>query len=136
RADLFYRLNVFPIPIPPLRERVEDVPRLTRHFVMVYASKMGKTIGSIGEDVMSRLMAYEWPGNVRELQNVIERAVILSMNHRLELGDSLVSAAPLRGSIRAGAAGLDPAGLVRTLDQIARDHILGVLESVGWRVSG
>jgi len=125
RADLFYRLNVFPIAIPPLRERLEDVPRLTRHFAMIYASKMGKTIGTISEQVLSRLMEYGWPGNVRELQNVIERAVILSTHNRLELDDSL--AAPASGA-RATPA--------RTLEEIERDHILSVLKSVGWRVSG
>jgi formate hydrogenlyase transcriptional activator len=78
RADLFYRLNVFPIAIPPLRERVEDIPRLVRHFAMIYASKMGKSIDTIGAQVMGKLMAYHWPGNVRELQNVIRRAFILA----------------------------------------------------------
>ncbi|HEX9427799.1 MAG TPA: sigma 54-interacting transcriptional regulator [Candidatus Polarisedimenticolia bacterium] len=125
RADLFYRLNVFPIAIPPLRERLEDVPRLTRHFAMIYASKMAKTIGTISEPVLSKLMEYSWPGNVRELQNVIERAVILSTNNRLELDDSL--AAPAAGG-RAKPA--------RTLEDLERDHILSVLKSVGWRVSG
>ena len=130
RADLFYRLNVFPIAIPPLRERLEDVPRLARHFVMVYASKMGKRIGSISEHVMNRLTAYGWPGNVRELQNVIERAVILSRNHVLELDDSLAATAV------APAAAVSAASRSRTLEGIERDHILTVLESVGWRVSG
>ena len=125
RADLFYRLNVFPIAIPPLRERLQDVPRLARHFAMIYASKMGKAIGTISEQVLSQLMEYAWPGNVRELQNVIERAVILSTHHRLELDDSL--AAPV-----AGARTKSP----RTLEEIERDHILSVLKSVGWRVSG
>jgi transcriptional regulator with GAF, ATPase, and Fis domain len=125
RADLFYRLNVFPIPIPPLRERIEDVPRLTRHFVMIYGSKMGKTIETIGERAMRELTAYSWPGNVRELQNVIERAVILSRKSHLELDESF--AAP-------GAAARAEPG--RTLEEIEREHILSVLESVGWRVSG
>ncbi|MBZ5637806.1 MAG: sigma 54-interacting transcriptional regulator [Acidobacteriia bacterium] len=125
RADLYYRLNVFPIAIPPLRERLEDVPRLTRHFAMMYASKMGKPIGTIGEQVLGKLMEYNWPGNVRELQNVIERAVILSPKGRLELG----------GSLAASGAGTR-AKPSRTLEEIERDHIVSVLESVGWRVSG
>jgi formate hydrogenlyase transcriptional activator len=125
RADLFYRLNVFPIAIPPLRDRLEDVPRLARHFAMVYASKMGKRIETISEQVLSKLMEYEWPGNVRELQNIIERAVIISTNHQLELDDSLAAAAP---GARTTAS--------RTLEEIERDHILSVLKSVGWRVSG
>ncbi|HLN92560.1 MAG TPA: sigma 54-interacting transcriptional regulator, partial [Thermoanaerobaculia bacterium] len=76
RADLYYRLNVFPIVIPPLRKRLQDVPRLARHFAMLYASKMGKNVGPLNANLLERLAAYAWPGNVRELQNVIERAVI------------------------------------------------------------
>jgi formate hydrogenlyase transcriptional activator len=125
RADLFYRLNVFPIAIPPLRERLEDVPRLARHFALIYASKIGKPIGGISEEELSQLMAYAWPGNVRELQNVMQRAVIRSTNRRLELEDSL--AAPIVGA--RAKAGL-------SLEEVERDHILSVLESVGWRVSG
>jgi formate hydrogenlyase transcriptional activator len=125
RADLFYRLNVFPIAIPPLRERLEDVPRLTRHFAMIYASKMGKSIDTIGEQTMKRLTAYHWPGNVRELQNVIERAVIISPKSRLEVDDAL--ATPVIETHGKPA---------RTLEEIEREHIVSVLESVGWRVSG
>jgi formate hydrogenlyase transcriptional activator len=125
RADLFYRLNVFPIAIPPLRDRLEDVPRLTRHFAMMYASKIGKSIGTIGEQVMGDLMRYNWPGNVRELQNVIERAVILSRTSRLELDDSL-SAPAARTRTKS----------IASLEEVEREHILSVLESVGWRVSG
>jgi len=125
RADLFYRLNVFPIAIPPLRDRAEDVPRLVRHFAMIYASKMGKPIETISERVMDKLTAYRWPGNVRELQNVIERAVILSTRGRIELDDHL--AAPVVGARTKAAA---------TLEEIERDHILSVLERVGWRVGG
>jgi formate hydrogenlyase transcriptional activator len=125
RADLFYRLNVFPIAIPPLRARVEDIPRLVRHFVMIYASKMGKSIDTISEQAMRKLTAYHWPGNVRELQNVIERAVILSTRGRIELDDQL--AAPV-----ADARTKD----VATLEEIERDHIRTVLNRVGWRVGG
>jgi|RhiMethySRZTD1v2_1073278.scaffolds.fasta_scaffold27118_3 formate hydrogenlyase transcriptional activator len=125
REDLFYRLNVFPIAIPPLRERREDVPRLARHFVMLCASKMGKTIESISEQSLSKLTAYGWPGNVRELQNVIERAVILSPSRRLELDEVLPS--PAAGSKTIPG---------RSLEHVERDHIIAVLESVGWRVSG
>jgi formate hydrogenlyase transcriptional activator len=129
RADLFYRLNVFPIAIPPLRERLQDVPRLARHFTMLYSSKMGKRIASIGEPVMSRLVEYAWPGNVRELQNVIERAVILSSNGQLMLDDAL--AAP--GTSPGAPARTSPG---RTLEDVERDHIISVLRSVGWRVAG
>ncbi len=125
RADLYYRLNVFPIVIPPLRERPQDTPRLARHFAMLYASKMGKHVGPLGADVLNRLAAYAWPGNVRELQNVIERAVILSPKGRFELGD--FAAAPAEGS---------PQQQARRLEAVERQHIVAVLEETGWRVSG
>jgi formate hydrogenlyase transcriptional activator len=127
RADLFYRLNVFPIVIPPLRKRIQDVPRLARHFAMLYASKMGKHVGPLGADVLDRLCAYSWPGNVRELQNIIERAVILSPKGRFELG-GLAAAAPASG----GAAKTTS----RSLEDVEREHIVTVLEATGWRVSG
>ena len=125
RADLFYRLNVFPIVVPPLRKRLQDVPRLARHFAMLYASKMGKHVGSLGDDVLGRLTAYSWPGNVRELQNVIERAVILSPKGRFVLGE--FAPAPAGGDARQEA---------RRLEEVERRHILTVLEETGWRVSG
>ena len=124
RADLYYRLNVFPIVIPPLRSRPQDIPGLARHFAALYASKMGKRIGPLGSDVMDRLAAYAWPGNVRELQHVIERAVILSPEGRFELGDVLP---------RAGEAPTRPG---RSLEDVERQHIVAVLEENGWRVSG
>jgi len=125
RADLYYRLNVFPIVLPPLRKRLQDVPRLARHFAMLYAAKMGKNVGPLSENVLARLTAYAWPGNVRELQNVIERAVILSPNGRFELGE--FATAPAGGDAKAKA---------RSLEDVEREHILVVLEETGWRVSG
>ncbi len=125
RADLFYRLNVFPIVIPPLRKRLQDIPRLARHFVMLYEAKMGKPVGALSADVLERLTSYSWPGNVRELQNVIERAVILSPRGRLVLGD--LAAAPAPGSPKKEA---------RSLKEVERRHIISVLEECGWRVSG
>jgi formate hydrogenlyase transcriptional activator len=125
RADLFYRLNVFPIAIPPLRKRLEDVPRLARHFAMHYASKMGKNVGMLSPDVLERLAVYPWPGNVRELQNVIERAVILSPRGRLELGEVAEQPAG-EGSLEKG----------RSLEDIERRHILSILGETRWRVSG
>jgi transcriptional regulator with GAF, ATPase, and Fis domain len=128
RADLFYRLNVFPILIPPLRKRVQDVPRLARHFAMLYASKMGKKVGPLTAEVLERLSAYAWPGNVRELQNVIERAVIVSPDGRFELGDfATVSVAPAGASAKLES---------RSLEDVERRHILDVLAQTGWRVSG
>jgi formate hydrogenlyase transcriptional activator len=125
RADLYYRLNVFPIVIPPLRSRLRDVPRLARHFAMLYASKMGKRVGQPGADVLDRLAAYSWPGNVRELQNVIERAVILSPRGRFVLGDFATAT--------AGAVTKQPA---QSLEDVERRHIVAVLDETGWRVSG
>jgi transcriptional regulator with GAF, ATPase, and Fis domain len=128
RADLYYRLNVFPIAIPPLRKRSQDVPRLARHFAMLYASKMGKKVGPLTADVLQRLTAYSWPGNVRELQNVIERAVIVSPNGRFEVGDfATVSVAPAGASAKPDS---------RSLEDVERQHIVSVLEQTGWRISG
>ena len=87
REDLFYRLNVFPIISPPLRDRREDIPLLTKHFVKKYESKMGKAINTIPEKVIDALMQYDWPGNIRELENLIERALILTRGNTLEYGD-------------------------------------------------
>jgi transcriptional regulator with GAF, ATPase, and Fis domain len=125
RADLYYRLNVFPILVPPLRKRLQDVPHLARHFTALYASKMGKQLGPLDADVLERLAAYAWPGNVRELQNVIERAVILSSKGRIELAD-----------IPAAPAGDSPRSEPRSLEDLERQHIVTVLEETGWRVSG
>jgi formate hydrogenlyase transcriptional activator len=128
RADLYYRLNVFPIAIPPLRKRSQDVPRLARHFAMLYASKMGKKVGPLGADVLDRLTAYSWPGNVRELQNVIERAVIVCSNGRFEAGDFATT------SVAPAAASAKPPS--RSLEDVERQHIVSVLEQTGWRISG
>ncbi|MCI0410878.1 MAG: sigma 54-interacting transcriptional regulator, partial [Acidobacteria bacterium] len=87
RADLFYRLNVFPIPVPPLRKRKEDIQLLAEHFVARYSRKLGKKIERIPRTAMDALLSYSWPGNIRELENVIERAMILSREEELELGD-------------------------------------------------
>jgi formate hydrogenlyase transcriptional activator len=125
RADLFYRLNVFPIRLPPLRERPEDLPLLVRYFVEKYARKLGKTITTIPQRELERLQAYAWPGNVRELENVIERTVIISRGPGLELGEWL-----------PGPGGRPAEAPVPTLEQLERDHIRGVLELTGWRVSG
>ena len=126
RADLFYRLNVFPIALPPLRERRKDIPLLARHFAMLYASKMGRKVGTPGVDALEKLSAYDWPGNVRELQNVIERAVILSPRGHFVLGD-LVTPAPAGGGPRQEA---------QRLEDVERQHIASVLEETGWRVGG
>ncbi|GIX47535.1 MAG: hypothetical protein KatS3mg131_1746 [Candidatus Tectimicrobiota bacterium] len=123
REDLFYRLQVFPIQLPPLRERREDIPLLVRHFVQKFSRQLGKRIDTIAPRALEALQAYPWPGNVRELEHLIERAVILSPGPRLELGDWLP-----RSRL--------PAARFPTLAECERDHILAALEQTGWRVSG
>jgi transcriptional regulator with GAF, ATPase, and Fis domain len=125
RLDLFYRLNVFPIRLPPLRERKEDIPLLAKYFAMKHSAKLGKTIETIPQKIMDALRAYPWPGNVRELENVIERAVITSPGPRLELGDWPPKPALSPRSER-----------VLTLEEVEREHIIEALELTGWRVSG
>jgi formate hydrogenlyase transcriptional activator len=125
RTDLFYRLHVFPINLPPLRERREDIPLLVRHFTQTYAAKLGKRIATVPERMMAALCNYAWPGNIRELQHVIERAVILTQGAEL----ALVS------GFHQVTASSEPSPLA-TLEEVERAHILKVLETTAWRVSG
>jgi DNA-binding NtrC family response regulator len=125
RDDLYFRLNVFPIVIPPLRERVEDIPLLARHFVKTYAQRMNKRIETISDHAMEALCRHPWPGNVRELQNFIERAVILSTDRQLH---------PPLSELRSRAEHLAANG--ETLDQAEREHILKVLEQTNWVIGG
>jgi formate hydrogenlyase transcriptional activator len=122
RPDLFYRLNVFPIVIPPLRERPEDIPLLVRAVVMEFQKRMGKEIEGIPKKTMQTLQSYSWPGNVRELRNVIEHAMILSKSKTLEVH------IPKRASSETGAPG--------NLQDLERTHIVAVLEKTGWRIAG
>ncbi len=125
RSDLYYRLNVFPVLLPPLRARPEDVPALVAHFVEIFGCRMGKQIEHIPPETMSALCSYPWPGNIRELQNVIERSVILTSGNVLH--------APLAGLKRAAEA--ESPGAV-TLQDAERDHILKTLEHTRWVVAG
>jgi PAS domain S-box-containing protein len=155
RADLYYRLNVFPIALPPLRDRPEDVAPLAAHFARRYAAKYGKRIDALTPAQLATLERYRWPGNVRELQHVIERAVILSQGSRLALGDWFGEAAAPAASHAAAvglAAGVSaavsavtaaPSGFAAadtcvapTLEENERAYILSVLEQTNWRVSG
>ena len=124
RIDLYYRLNVFPILLPPLRERREDIPSLVTHFVEIFTRRMGKRIDHIPDTTMAALCAFEWPGNIRELQNLIERAVILSNDGVLP---NPLSSAEIQ-SVGARAA--------TTLRESERSLILHTLEAVGWVVGG
>jgi formate hydrogenlyase transcriptional activator len=126
RTDLFYRLNVFPIAVPPLRERSEDIPLLVRHFVNEFARHMNKEVSNIPSEVMEVLRSHDWPGNIRELQNVIERAMILCTGPDLSIP---------RGEFKQVAKSKIPAA-IRTLADAERDHILRVLEKVGGVVGG
>jgi formate hydrogenlyase transcriptional activator len=130
RADLFYRLNVFPITVPPLRERREDIPLLVRYFVQQYARTMNRRITTIPSETLQALTRYHWPGNIRELQNFIERAVILTRGTALE--------APVRELKRAAPkAQTEPAASgVVTLAEAEKDAILRALEESGGRVGG
>ncbi len=128
RNDLYYRLNVFPVVLPPLRERRDDIPRLVRHFVQKVTRRMGRQIETIPADTMDALVAYPWPGNVRELENVIERAVILSPGPVLHVNVGDLRTAAARAELPAGAGG--------TLADAERDHILGVLRETGWVLGG
>jgi len=127
RPDLFYRLNVFPIHLPPLRERVEDIPLLVRHFVQHFARRMNRTIETISSDTMESLVRYQWPGNIRELENVIERAVILSSGPTLR-----VPLEDLRNCAAPGQAN----GTHRTLEEAERAHILATVKETKWVLSG
>ncbi len=125
RADLYYRVNVFPIPIPPLRGRREDIPKLVRYFVQEFATRMRKEIESIPAESMAALVNYSWPGNIRELRNVIERSVILTAGKRLEIPKDALSES-------AGVAD----GRVLPLAEAERRHIIEALESAKWVVGG
>jgi len=130
RADLYYRLAVFPIESPPLRGRREDIPLLVDLFVSRYAAALRKPITSVDESSMQALVAYDWPGNIRELKNVIERSVILCSGHTLRVEETLTPTATRDEVDR-------PSGLLKPdLHSIERSRILRVLEESGWRVKG
>jgi len=126
RSDLYYRLNVFPITLPPLRERREDIPALVEHFVELYARRMNKQIEHISPETLSALVSYQWPGNIRELQNFIERSVIFTSGNLLQ---------PPLASLTSNAVEVQSVGAV-TLEDAERDHIRKALEETRWVVAG
>ncbi|HMQ17427.1 MAG TPA: sigma 54-interacting transcriptional regulator, partial [Phycisphaerae bacterium] len=154
REDLYYRLNVFPVHLPPLRERADDIPLLVQFLLRKFAMRIGKRVEAVSAHTMSRFQAYRWPGNVRELENVVERAVILANSDVLEIDPgtlspaaglagavgsedaapppSLVAAAPPAGS--ASAAPSQPAGA--SLESVEREHILATLRNTNWVIDG
>ena len=127
REDLYYRLKVFPIQVPALRQRTEDIPRLVRHFTALYAQRMNKQVEVIPAETMDALVRYEWPGNVRELQNFIERAVILSPQSILRAPTSELE--PFQSSKKANVP-------MNGLAEVERDHILRALEASNWVIGG
>src|SRR6185369_15641379 len=124
REDLWYRLNVYPITVPPLRQRKEDIPLLVEHFVNGYAKKFGKTISSVAPKSLQKLQVHSWPGNVRELANAIERSVIHAKGSVLQLVD------------RFELTNDDDGFTVKTLGEVEREHIIDTLEHTGWRIEG
>ncbi len=126
RSDLFFRLHVFPINLPPLRERASDIPLLTRHFMDQFKAKFKRSCHIIEENCLERLLSYAWPGNVRELQNVIERAMILSSGHELKVSKALLQA-PTSQEKSVGS---------HTLKDSEKSKIIDALELAGWRISG
>ena len=139
RSDLYYRLSIFPITLPPLRERKEDIPILVNHLVKQLSQKLGKTIDAIPQDTMAKLRNYPWPGNVRELRNVIERAVIITQGSKLRLIDDLDSQAlelEFHEQIIKHGAFADSVQAGETLEQTEYNVILRTLKSVHWKVEG
>jgi formate hydrogenlyase transcriptional activator len=127
REDLYYRLKVFPIHVPALRQRGEDIPKLVWHFTELYARRMNKRIDTIPAESMDALLRYGWPGNVRELQNFVERAVILSPHTVLRAPTS---------ELEPFTAQKSPNGAMTGLEEVERDHILLALEASNWVVGG
>jgi formate hydrogenlyase transcriptional activator len=144
RSDLYYRLNVFPLGIPPLRERRSDIPQLVMFFLSRYAKRYGKKAETVSRETMDHLIAYPWPGNVRELQNIIERAVVLSEGSILELDRDLLpaptgamTAAEAVGNPRQRSAPAMPEpSRLPTLEEIERNHILAALQETGGVIEG
>jgi formate hydrogenlyase transcriptional activator len=133
RQDLFYRLNVYPITIPPLRERREDIPLLVSHYTREIGERMGKSFSEVPAQMMREFVDYNWPGNIRELQNVIERAMIVSSEEMLRLPEPLAQTptSPTRETPRSAES-----TTVSALDEVEREHILRALEATRWRING
>lgn len=127
RADLYYRLKVFPIMLPPLRDRGEDIPLLAQHFLQLCRVKLNRSNLIFGESALARLAQYDWPGNIRELQNVIERAAILAPTHIVEIDERVAISYPTRAAVTEQPI---------TLHDSESLHIRRVLEQVGWRIYG
>ncbi|MFZ6010634.1 MAG: sigma 54-interacting transcriptional regulator [Bacteroidota bacterium] len=130
RTDLYYRLNVFPVYTPPLRERKEDIPILVNHFCRKYGMKFGKRVNTVSKAVLEALMKYDWPGNIRELENIIERGLIISSSDHLELGDWLPKPQIISTDHKHESA------TDQSLEVLERTHILQVLQKTNWKIRG
>ncbi|NCD70839.1 sigma-54-dependent transcriptional regulator [Mucilaginibacter agri] len=128
RMDLYYRLNVFPIMLPPLRERKADIGLLANYFIQQYAQKLNKTVEGLSEPALKSMLDYAWPGNIRELENMMERSVLLAAG-------SLISYVPLPASAQKSTQG-PSTSRIKTITENERDHILAALESCGWKLHG
>jgi formate hydrogenlyase transcriptional activator len=135
RADLFYRLNVFPILLPPLRDRREDIPLLVRHFARQFARRMNRAIDTIPSETMTVLVSYHWPGNIRELQNLVERAVILSTGAVLNVPLRDLQSQP-QAAVPTNAPATGKLRRIETLEDVERRHVLNTLEATDWVVGG
>ena len=137
RADLFYRLNVLPVRVPPLRERRADIPQLVMFFIQRHAKRIGRTVEGVSRESLERLMGYPWPGNVRELENVVERALVLSRGGVLDIGPDQLPSVP--GAAAAGSAlstSTMPVATTGTLEEVERSYIAATLLKTGWVVEG
>jgi two-component system, NtrC family, response regulator HydG len=128
RIDLYYRLNVFPIYLPALRERKEDIPLLARHFLHKFSSKLNKTVTGLSDQAVKEMIAYQWPGNVRELENVLERSVLLATG-------PIITTLQMSGNTGKRLSA-DSSGRLKTMTENERDHIVAALEKCSWRVHG
>ena len=136
RSDLYYRLNVFPIALPPLRAREEDIPALVMHFVGTFSRRMGKRINEVPEETMQAFRAYPWPGNIRELQNLIERAVIRASDGVLPNPLPVPGPQPVLGSTVPKIRGEPEPAAQKTLRDSEREFIIQTLDAVGWVIGG
>src|SRR5262249_49306073 len=146
REDLFYRLNVFPVRLPPLRERQDDIPLLVHFLVNKFAPRVGKRLDGVSRGTMQRLQEYPWPGNVRELENVLERAVILATGPTLEIAPDFLPAKATRpaeerpraegAAAPAAAAQQAPGQPLPPLEDVERDYIITVLRHTNWVITG
>jgi len=129
RLDLYYRLNVFPLTLPPLRDRREDLPDLIDHFINYYNRKAGKKITGISDKALRKMMAYDWPGNIRELEHLIERHILLAKT-------SVIEDVSLPAFVEKDQPVAAPVGTIKTIEENERDHILAVLKKCNGKIWG